>query len=496
MIWMKDVAGNYLLCNTEFEKFFGAKESEIVGKTDFDFVDKKLAEFFQFHDKRALHSPTPLLNEEWVTYASDQRQVLLDTTKTVVKDAEGKTLGVLGIGHNVTERDQRERTLEEINEFAQNLANSQQVLLSLFEKTEAVLFKWQNNEKRDLEYVSTSAEKLFGYTKDEFLEGKLKLSDCIYYDDLTHIKTEIQDMLDQKLEYFKHEPYRIVTKDEEEKWVLAYTVSQKNENGEVTHFLGYLTDITEYKQQESIIFQQSKMISMAEMIENIAHQWRQPLSVISSSATGLEFKKQVNQLNDEELVNTLQEINNNAQYLSQTINDFRDLVHSENRLEEFSLESVVRNAIKILASDFQLLNIEVITHLTNEHQLFNQANYLLQSLLNILNNAKDAISTHQQTDRIIIIETKEENNNIIVTIQDSGGGIEKAILNRVFEPYVTTKHQSIGTGLGLNIVYNFITKGMKGKISCENREFEFNRQSFKGALFTLSIPKHIRNHDR
>ncbi len=104
LVWLKNTDGVYLSCNSRFEQFFGSLEETIVGKTDYDFVDKELADFFRKNDQVAMDKGGPSSNEEWVSFASDGHRELLETTKTPVHDAKGQVIGVLGIGHDITER--------------------------------------------------------------------------------------------------------------------------------------------------------------------------------------------------------------------------------------------------------------------------------------------------------------------------------------------------------------------------------------------------------
>ncbi len=113
LVWFKDRDGVYLACNPSFERFFGASEAEIVGKTDADFVAEELAQSFRKHDQFAMDSGRPVRNEEWITLAEDGRHVLLETTKTPMRDVQGEVIGVLGIGHDFTERFLREQALRD-----------------------------------------------------------------------------------------------------------------------------------------------------------------------------------------------------------------------------------------------------------------------------------------------------------------------------------------------------------------------------------------------
>ena len=111
LVWLKDVDGVYLSCNLKFEQLFGAKENEIVGKTDYDFVDKELADFFREHDKAAMAAGKPSVNEEQVTYADDSHKEILETVKTPMFSPDGTLIGVLGVGRDITERRQTEEVL-------------------------------------------------------------------------------------------------------------------------------------------------------------------------------------------------------------------------------------------------------------------------------------------------------------------------------------------------------------------------------------------------
>lgn len=111
LIWLKDPDGVYLACNPMFERFFGALEREIIGKTDYDFIDRELADFFREHDRKAMSAGGPSVNQEWVTFADDGHRALLETIKTPMRDGEGKLVGVIGIARDITANHQYQEQL-------------------------------------------------------------------------------------------------------------------------------------------------------------------------------------------------------------------------------------------------------------------------------------------------------------------------------------------------------------------------------------------------
>jgi PAS domain S-box-containing protein len=157
LIWLKDKDGVYLSCNTMFERFFGAKEADIVGKTDYDFVDGELADFFREHDRKAMEAGKPTSNEEWITFADDRHRALLETIKTPMYDARGTLIGVLGIGRDITERNQAEEDLKQAEERYR----------SIFENAQEGIFQ-TTNEGRYLA-ANQALATMLGYDSPEDL---------------------------------------------------------------------------------------------------------------------------------------------------------------------------------------------------------------------------------------------------------------------------------------------------------------------------------------
>jgi len=267
-----------------------------------------------------------------------------------------------------------------------------------------------------------------------------------------------------------------------------------NDNGEINNYIGVFTNITQQKEQEVLlkeqerfIHQQSKMASMGEMLENIAHQWRQPLSIISTAATGMKMEKEFGVSKEESEMEKLTLINDSAQHLSKTIDDFRDFFKPDKKVEEFYVEDVFQQSMKILESKFKNRNIHIEKNIFNT-KVRGYKGELVQVFMNILNNARDALESKTLNERFIMIDIFTEDKNVVIKITDSAGGIDENIIDKVFEPYFTTKHKSQGTGIGLYMSEEIITKHMNGKINVYNSNIFYENKTFYGACFCIEIP--------
>jgi len=248
-------------------------------------------------------------------------------------------------------------------------------------------------------------------------------------------------------------------------------------------------NITELKTKDKLLFEQSKMASMGEMIGNIAHQWRQPLGIISSGATGMKMQQAFGTLTDDIFIETCDLINDNAQYLSNTIDDFRNFIKGDRIKSDFVIIDTIEKVLNLTSPSSKTHNITLLLEINDDNKTVRgYPNELIQCLINIYNNAKDVLTKVNEEDRFIFFTIKIIDKNLFIDIKDSGGGIEDTILTKVFDPYFTTKHASIGTGLGLHMTYNLIVDGMNGEITAQNTEFEYKGKEYKGAQFKLKIP--------
>ena len=248
-------------------------------------------------------------------------------------------------------------------------------------------------------------------------------------------------------------------------------------------------EVDDNRKKDALIHEQAKLASMGEMIGNIAHQWRQPLSVISTASSGMQLKKEFGMLEDEEFNKMCEAINTNTQFLSNTIDDFTSYIKGDTKIVKFNLKNDSDGFLKIINATIKSHHIHVILDLDEHIDIKGYPNQLIQCFINIFNNSKDALDeNNEQNNRYVFISQKVVDNHVIIIFKDNAGGIPKDVISKIFEPYFTTKHKAQGTGLGLHMTYNLIVNSMKGTLKVENEEFEFNKKRCKGAKFTISIP--------
>ncbi len=248
-------------------------------------------------------------------------------------------------------------------------------------------------------------------------------------------------------------------------------------------------EIKKQMEQEKIVFYQSKMASMGEMISMIAHQWRQPLTAISSASGDIKIKYELDMLNDEALMSNIDAIIHRTQKMSETINDFMNFFKPHKDKEVFLLKALFDEILKLIKPQFENRTIEFIINIDKNITINGYKNELEQVLLNILSNARDAYEDKKTLNKSVEIFVKEnKNKKLNIFIKDKAGGIKDGFLNKIFEPYITTKEEGKGTGIGLYMSKTIIQRSFKGDISAENY-YDKNLKSKKaiGAIFNILI---------
>ena len=235
--------------------------------------------------------------------------------------------------------------------------------------------------------------------------------------------------------------------------------------------------------QEQILIQQSKLAAMGEMIGNIAHQWRQPLAQISAIHMNMKVTYDFNKFDEVYLNEKIKEANKLTSYMSQTINDFQNFFIPQKEKEIFSIEKACKDAYNIIESSLKYHNIGIDFNVKQDTNILGYKNEFSQVILNILSNAKDILIERKIENPKIDIEVKNGDNYSIIKIHDNAGGVKDDILDKIFDPYFTTRHKTQGTGIGLYMAKNIIERNMSGFINVKNIG--------NGALFTIKVLKDL-----
>lgn len=241
-------------------------------------------------------------------------------------------------------------------------------------------------------------------------------------------------------------------------------------------------EVAKNKEKQKMLFWQSRMASLGQMLGNIAHQWRQPLTELSLVMFNM---KKASNLGDNEKVKELygesKELINN---MSNTIEDFTNFFNPQKEKESFEVKEAIGESLNILRKVIEKDDISIYIKIKYDCKVIGVPNELSQVIVNLIQNAKDAFVQKDIKNKNIDIILKEEKINdksyAFLEIKDNALGIDKDISDKIFEPYFTTKHKSQGTGLGLFMSKMIIEKSLNGNLSHKNYK--------KGSIFTISIP--------
>lgn len=232
------------------------------------------------------------------------------------------------------------------------------------------------------------------------------------------------------------------------------------------------------REKDHLIIQQSRLAAMGEMIGNIAHQWRQPLNAVALVLGNIEDAFKRAELNREYLDNLVRDGERQIEKMSSTIDDFRNYFRPQKQPEPFSMIDAIEGALSLVSASFVSHRIELQADMDEDAQVVGFANEFSQVLLNLLNNAKDAILSCGRTDGKIGIRLYKEGSVAKVVVSDNGGGVPARDLEKIFEPYFSTKE--MGTGIGLYMSKMIVEQNMRGSIVVHNVN--------SGAQFTVTCP--------
>ncbi len=389
-------------------------------------------------------------------------------------DEDGKPDRLLMMAMNIVERKRIERSLDDT--------------WRLVKKGDIVLFRWLNDEKLTVTFVSESIIK-FGYRPDDLLQKSTMYADIIYKKDLDRVLKTLKQHVQDGLECFSS-TYRIKNRNDGSlRWVFSHAIFIKDDFGNVTDLYGYIYDITAIKRSEQdlenrvkeevdkniakdrLLVQQNKLAAMGEMIGAIAHQWRQPLNNVSLILHFVRDNFDNKKLNKEMISNYLDKGKKQIEYMSHTIDDFRNFYKPSKKKDKFEIKEALSATIEIMSAKLEQKDVRVELDV-EEFVLNSFENEFKQAVLNIISNAKDAIFQEKEKNKdfkgIIYLIGKKNDKTYDITISNNGGEIQKGVKERMFEPYFTTKFENQGTGIGLYMTKMIIENSMEGSIEVKN----------------------------
>ena len=247
--------------------------------------------------------------------------------------------------------------------------------------------------------------------------------------------------------------------------------------------------VKELKEKDELMVHQSRQAAMGEMLESIAHQWRQPLNVIGLASSKIDLGHKLKTLDDATFNDSMETIYFNINYMSNTIDDFRSFIHPNQEKMNFSPKKSFEEVVKILGAQLQHNHIKYEISAEQDIQIYGIKNEFQQAIVIMINNSIDAIKS--QIDKSIkreykiSIDISKESNYVVIHLKDNGGGIKEDIIHSIFTAYFTTKFASQGTGIGLYIVQGIIQDRMHGTVEVEN--------VIDGCCFTIKLPFSAEN---
>lgn len=379
-----------------------------------------------------------------------------------------------------------EKTKLELDKKSIELMRQELLLQTIIDSVPVRLF-WKNKEG-----VYLGCNKAFlndaKLSSLDDIVGKTDY-DMVWKEDAERFRQDDKEVFDSgesKLNYIERQPQL----DGRNLMLSTSKVLLKNAQGEAIGVLGAYEDITEdyynrqkIKEHEKMMTIQSRQAAMGEMLSMIAHQWKQPLSAISTTIANIKLRMALESYNLEDIIKHSEGIEEQVTYLSQTISDFSDFFKPDKGKEQTTVCEPMQKALLIIGKQLENQHIVLDYDCKDASPIVTYPKELQQVFINIIKNASDALSDSDTKDAKIEIDVKSDQHYAYYSVKDNAGGIDEEIMDKIFEPYFSTKLEKNGTGLGLYMSKTIIENHLKGSLSFENID--------QGVQFTIKVPLNI-----
>ena len=486
-VFWKDLDSVYIGGNAAYLATVGMSSvEELRGKNDFDLHPPELAKKYRKDDRNVMRRNRTRINyeEQGIILSGETRWV--ETSKVPLHDSLGKVVGVLGMFEDVTEQ----------KSMQQELADTLQQLRTILDNAQVGIAYLRDGK---FTWINRRMEEMFGYRLNEIGE---KSPELLYptaesyeligeqsFFVLSQGKPfEIEQLMRRKngRAFWCHmRGMAVNTRDMAQGsiWTLMDIDSRKAAEQGLLELNATLAqqvsrEIASGMEKERLLIQQARHAAMGEMIGNIAHQWRQPLSVLGLILQNIAIDYDDHELTGDALKRYVADAMRAIKQMSGTIDDFRDFFRPNRQKIVFDLRQAVDETLALLSAGLKNHNIEVKVSASENIRIRGHKNEFSQMLMNLIGNAKDALEESGRARPKIGIETACDGDIAVVTVRDNAGGVPPDIAEKIFDPYFTTKDK--GTGIGLYMTKTILEKHMHGSIAFRNGD--------QGAEFTVKLP--------
>jgi len=402
--------------------------------------------------------------------------------KTLFDDI-GNPIRMIGTHTDLTNEINLSNKLSELNH---KLETTIEIAIADLKKSQAQakLGSWKLDLVDDILTWSDETYNIFEVPRTMELISYKNFINAVHPEDKEKIETAYYNSLKTQ------EPYEVVHRllmpDGRIKYVKEHCETTFDSNGDPLLSVGTIQDITvehmaleNLRQKDEIMFRQSRMAQMGEMLSMIAHQWRQPLNAISLTTSALEFKIKDENYDKIFFQTRLNRISDYVQHLSSTIEDFRNFFKPNKIKQETTFCKIIENTLDIMRTELENKNISIITEFGCSNSMVSYNNELLQVAINLVKNAEDVLLSRKTISPRITIKCYSNDEKSILEVRDNAGGIDESILDKIFDPYFTTKDEHNGTGLGLYMSKMIVEEHCGGILNVHN--------SSEGAVFRIAM---------